>query len=236
MKKFLRFFVAVMLLVIPNMVKADTLSHIPENPKKAMIIIHGYGGDGHRLSWMTDVLKNAMPDTAFYYPTAPDNAPSGGYQWFAIPHLGERIKEKALYDLMMTDALKNVRRIHYLVDEIHDDLKIPYENIYVSGFSQGGLMALLTVLTNNNHLTKAVSFSGVPLLFTSDFTKETIKNRAQILLIQGTADRVIPEDSLDMTSSTLYQLKIKPTIKEISGMGHQINSEAMKYMLEFVTN
>ena len=41
-----------------NTVTAETLSYIPENPEKALIIIHGYGQSGDKMQWMTNRLKN----------------------------------------------------------------------------------------------------------------------------------------------------------------------------------
>ena len=213
---------------------AKTLSYVPGNPTRALIIIHGYGQNGHSLRWMTDNLKKSMPDMAFYYPTAPDRAPVGGYQWFVIPNIGEQIKEKALYDVMMEGAMKNVQTLHDLVDEIHEKLNLPYENIYVAGFSQGGLMALLTALTNPHKIPAAVSFSGVPLLFTPDFTQNSVKNYPDILVIQGTKDVVIPKDSLQMTTETLTEIGIEPTVRVIEGMAHQIDREALKAAIEFI--
>ena len=234
MKNILKTVIGVLFLIVSTLAQAEKISYIPENPKRALIIIHGYGGDGHRLNWMTESLKGIYPDLALYYPTGPDKAPTGGYQWFVLPSLGEKMADKSLYDVMMKDAIRNTEKLNDLVDEIHQKQNIEYSNIYVSGFSQGGLMALLVTLTNHNHLTKAVSFSGVPLLFTPDFSERNIKTKPNILLIQGNQDQVIPSNSLDMTTDTLNQLQIEPTVKEIPNMGHQINSEALKYMIEFI--
>lgn len=77
MKKFLFFaLLAAVFLINPHVSSAETLSYIPDNPEKALIIIHGYGQNGARMQGMTNSLKKDLPDTAFYYPTAPDRAPA----------------------------------------------------------------------------------------------------------------------------------------------------------------
>lgn len=44
MKKFLFFaLLAAVFLINPHVSSAETLSYIPDNPEKALIIIHGYG-------------------------------------------------------------------------------------------------------------------------------------------------------------------------------------------------
>lgn len=233
MKKFILGFFIVCLLTLNN-AYAKVLADIPAHPQRALIIIHGYGGDGAHMSWMTNTLKNSLPNMAFYYPTAPDKSPRGGYQWFKIPAMGDDMSKKDMYDAMMADAMGNLKELHKLVEEIHDELGLPYQNIYVAGFSQGGLMALLTALTNPHPLQVAVSFSGVPLLFTKDFMPAHIKNSPDILIMQGDSDQVIPENSLEMTALTLAKLKIEPQINVLKGVGHQINQDAINTAIEFM--
>ncbi|MCM1324816.1 MAG: alpha/beta hydrolase [Acetobacter sp.] len=213
---------------------AETLSYIPENPEYALVMIHGYGQSGTKMKGMENQLKEALPHTALYFPTAPDNGPWGGYQWFVIPKIGMEMSDKALYDKMMKDALKNVKYLHNLIDEIHQIQGIPYENISVAGFSQGGLMALLTGLTNSHNLHKVVSFSGVPLLLTRDFTRNKVVAEPQILIIQGDMDTVIPATSFQMTTETLKSLGIKSELEIIRGMSHEINAQALSYFKEFM--
>jgi phospholipase/carboxylesterase len=235
MKKFLSIFILAISLILGE-AKAETIAHIPDNPSSALIIIHGYGGNAHTLSWMTDKLKASLPDTAFYYPEAPDKAPVGDYQWFVVPYMGEKIADEAMYQEMMKGALKNVSVIHRLIDEIHQSQNIPYDKIYVSGFSQGGLMAVLTGLTNKHQLTKVVSFSGVPVLFTPDFKPKNIVAAPDILLIQGDSDNVIPKDSLKMSATTLALVGIEPYIRVIKGMPHSINKHAGQYLIDFIND
>ena len=235
MKKLLFTLILALNLIIYE-VKADTVAYIPDNPTSALIIIHGYGGNSHTLSWLTNKLKNSLPNTAFYYPTAPDKAPMGGYQWFIIPHLGEKIADIEAYKQMMSDAIKNVTVIHQLIDEIHQEQHIPYDSIYISGFSQGGLMALLAGLTNPHQISKVISFSGVPLLFTPDFKPDKVIAAPDILIMQGDRDNVIPKDSLKMTTETLVSIGTEPYVRIIRGMNHSINKHAGQYLIDFIND
>ena len=221
-------------LINTNLSSAETVSYIPENPEKALIIIHGYGQDGSKMQWMTDILQKELPDTAFYYPTAPNKAPYHGYQWFVIPAFGAEMSEMKLNSRMLADAVDNVVVLHDLIDEIHNTQGISYEKIDISGFSQGGLMAVLAGLTNSNHIGRVVSLSGVPLVLTKHFDADMIASRPDILLVQGTNDNVIPSDSIVLTQKTLETLGLKPEIVEIRGMGHQITPLAIKWLIEFI--
>ena len=58
MKKFLFFaLLAAVFLINPHVSSAETLSYIPDNPEKALIIIHGYGQNGARMQGMTNSLR-----------------------------------------------------------------------------------------------------------------------------------------------------------------------------------
>lgn len=233
-KLFVTIALALALLINSPAKAAETVSYIPENPEYALIMIHGYGQSGAKMSGMKNELKNILPHTALYFPTAPDNGPWGGYQWFNIPHTAHQMADMKMYETMMKEALKNVKHLHNLVDEIHQTQNIPYENISVAGFSQGGLMALLTGLTNPHGLHKLVSFSGVPLLLTKELTSSKIISSPQILILQGDRDTVIPANSFQMTSDTLKSQNIPFELKLIRGMTHQINAQALKYFADFM--
>lgn len=213
---------------------ADVLSDIPENPHSALVFIHGFGQDGAAMQKLAASFKDKLPDTAVFYPTAPDRAPHQGYQWFVIPAFGNDMANIKTYEQMLDDALGNVDVLHELIDDIHDDLNISYENIHVAGFSQGGLMTVLTALTNPNPLGRSVSFSGVPFIITDNFDTDLIVARPEILLIQGNNDSVIPADSLEMTKNTLESLGLAPQTVVINRMRHEVSPAAQQEMLEFI--
>ena len=59
------------------------------SPKNAVILCHGYGGDGNDISILANYWKTFLPDTLFVSPDAPENCAGSpmGYQWFPIvPH------------------------------------------------------------------------------------------------------------------------------------------------------
>ena len=235
MIKFIRsiFFIITLLLSHPSY-SLEVNSDIPENPNSALIMIHGWRQDGKSMQWFTSKLNKDFPDMAFYYPTAPDKADRGGYEWFVIPALGEKISKMEIYQIMMSSALKNINELHKLIDEIHTTQGIEYKNIHIAGFSQGGLMSLLVGLTNNKLIGKVISFSGVPLLFTEDFTSKNINSRPEILIIQGDNDYIIPVDSYNITHETLKSIDIMSNLQVIKNMPHIINDKAIEHTIDFL--
>ena len=69
------------------------------NPKNAVILCHGYGGDGKDISILASYWKNHLPDTIFICPDAPEKcaASPSGFQWFDLmDQTAEQILSKSL--------------------------------------------------------------------------------------------------------------------------------------------
>ena len=56
------------------------------SPKNAVILCHGYGGDGKDISILANYWKNFLPDTMFVCPDAPEvcKVNPSGFQWFDL--------------------------------------------------------------------------------------------------------------------------------------------------------
>ena len=52
--------------------------------KNAVILCHGYGGDGKDISIVANYWKNFLPNTIFLCPDAPEvcKVNASGFQWF----------------------------------------------------------------------------------------------------------------------------------------------------------
>ncbi len=238
MKKLFAFLlVAIALLIGINLSSskaAEVIADIPENPQNALILIHGFGQDGSRMQAMATSFKDKLPDTAFFYPTSPETTPFRGHQWFDLPVYGTQMVDVKIYQKMLDGALNNVAVLQDVIENIHNELGIPYENISIAGFSQGGLMAVLTALTTPHPLNKAISLSGVPFVITEDFDTDLIVSAPQILLIQGDNDSAIPPSSINLTKTALESIGIYPQTEVIAGMRHEVNSSAKQKLLEFL--
>ena len=55
-------------------------------PTNAIILLHGYGGDGNDISALTLNWRRFLPDTIFLCPNAPEKCSVNptGYQWFDL--------------------------------------------------------------------------------------------------------------------------------------------------------
>ena len=54
--------------------------------KNAIILLHGYGGDGNDISMLTLNWKRHLPNTVFICPNGHETCPinPSGYQWFDL--------------------------------------------------------------------------------------------------------------------------------------------------------
>ena len=73
----------------------------PEYDKinNAVILLHGYGGDGKDISILAGYWRTYLPDTIFVCPDAPEQCAANelGYQWFdLIDENSEQILSKSL--------------------------------------------------------------------------------------------------------------------------------------------
>ena len=133
----------------------DSIIIKPENGveiKNAVILLHGYGGDGKDISMLSLNWKRHMPNTIFICPNGhePCAINPSGYQWFDLT------KEDSDYILEQSikaeEVLKNIcdlngnaigfRKTSAILNEYNFDLRI-FEERYNILIIQGGRIGLL---------------------------------------------------------------------------------------------
>ena len=101
----------------------------PENGikiKKAIILLHGYGGDGKDISMLSLNWKRHMPNTVFICPNGHETwamNPSG-YQWFDLS------KEEPSYILEQSIKAENV--IKKFIEEVKLEFNLEPKKIFLS--------------------------------------------------------------------------------------------------------
>ena len=121
----------------------------PENDakiKNAIILLHGYGGDGKDISILSLNWKRHLPNTIFLSPNGHERChvnPSG-YQWFDLT------KEDPKY--VLAEAKKAEKKLNQFIDEVKKEFDLENEKICLSGFSQGCMMSLnLGFISDNEY-------------------------------------------------------------------------------------
>ena len=201
----------------------------PENGiqiKNAIILLHGYGGDGKDISALSLNWKRHMPNTVFICPDGHETCiiNSSGYQWFDLT------KEDPDYILKQTIKSENV--IKKFIEEIKFEFNLSNSQICLSGFSQGCMMSLNVGLTVEENFCCIVGFSGK--IINKNDLKNRMKNRTNTLLIHGEADQVVPSTHLLEAEDFLIRNNVSVKTFLIKNCDHHIPIEASSKALNFI--
>ena len=207
----------------------DTIIIKPENGiviKNAVILLHGYGGDGNDISMVSLNWKRHMPNTVFICPNGHEKCSinSTGYQWFDLS------KEDPKY--ILEQSIKAEIKINQFIEEIKKEFKLNHNQICLSGFSQGCMMSLNVGLTSAEKFLCIVGFSGK--IIDQNNLKVRINNPTDTLLIHGDADQVVPSLHLLEAKDFLIRNSIKVETLLIKDCDHNIPVEASSTALNYI--
>jgi|TARA_Y100001970_G_scaffold293737_1_gene442743 phospholipase/carboxylesterase len=207
----------------------DTKIIEPEGSKKiknAIILLHGYGGDGNDISLMTLNWKRFLPDTVFLCPNGHQKCEinSKGYQWFDLT------KDDPEY--ILKETLKAEKIIKNYIEEVKSIYNLNNSNLCISGFSQGCMMSINLGLTSDEKFNCIVGFSGK--IINKENLAQRIKVNSKILLLHGDSDQVVPSHYLLEAKDFLLRKKIEVEAKIIKNCDHHIPIEASSFALNYI--
>ena len=194
--------------------------------KNAIILLHGYGGDGKDISMLTLNWKRHMPNTIFICPNGHETCPinPSGFQWFDLT--------KDDTDYILDQSIKAEEKIKVFINEIKQEFNLKNNQICLSGFSQGCMMSLNVGLTSEENFSCIVGFSGK--IINQNNLKSRIKNSTDTLLIHGDADQVVPSTYLLEAKDFLIRNNISVETLLIKNCDHHIPMEASSTALNYI--
>ncbi len=207
----------------------DSIIIRPENQlevKNAVILLHGYGGDGKDISMLSLNWKRHMPNTVFVCPNGHERCalnPSG-YQWFDLS------KEDPSYILEQSIIAEN--KLKQFIDEIKIEFNLINSQICLSGFSQGCMMSLNVGLTSNEKFLCIVGFSGK--IINQNDLKERVKSLTDTLLIHGDMDQVVPSTHLLEAKDFLIRNNVNVKTILVKNCDHHIPIESSSTALNYI--
>jgi len=209
----------------------NTLTIEPENDDKvnnAIILLHGYGGDGKDISMLTLNWKRFLPNTVFLCPDGHETCPINpkGFQWFDLT------KEDPKY--ILEQSKKGEEKINQFIQEVKDKYKLNNSNICLSGFSQGCMMAINLGLTCIENYNCVVGFSG-KIINQNDLSQR--KNGSTKMLLQhGDADEIVSPTFLLEIKDFLIRNNVEVKTNLIKNCEHHIPIEASSIALSYIKN
>ena len=194
--------------------------------KNAIVLLHGYGGDGKDISILTLNWKRHMPNTVFICPNGhePCAINPSGFQWFDLT--------KDDTDYIVAQSIKAEDKIKLFINEIKREFNLDNNQICLSGFSQGCMMSLNVGLTSEEKFLCIVGFSGK--IINKNDLKNRMKNRTNTLLIHGEADQVVPSTHLLEAEDFLIRNNVSVKTFLIKNCDHHIPIEASSKALNFI--
>jgi phospholipase/carboxylesterase len=152
----------------------------PENGnpiKNAVVLLHGYGGDGKDISILSVSWKRHLPNTIFLCPDGHEQCsinPSG-YQWFDLTNDDPKY--------ILVESKKAEIKLRQYIEEIKKEYNLSNNQICISGFSQGCMMSINLGLTASSEFMCILGFSGK--IINQEDLRLRKKSSTDTLLIHG---------------------------------------------------
>ena len=207
----------------------NTTTIKPEQNNKihnAVILLHGYGGDGKDISILTLNWKRFLPNTVFLCPNAHETCliNPNGFQWFDLS------KEDTEY--IIKQSLKAEKVIWKFIKEVKEFYKLNNSQICLLGFSQGCMMSINIGLTADENFNCVIGFSGK--IINKNHLSKRISSSTKMLLFHGDKDEIVPPSNLLEAKDFLLRNKIKVEINMISNCDHHIPVKASSIALNYL--
>ena len=201
----------------------------PENDteiKNAVILLHGYGGDGKDISMLTLNWKRFLTNTVFLCPNGHEKCKINpiGYQWFDL-----ETNDKSY---ILNEVIKAENILTSYIEEVKKEYNLKNSNICLSGFSQGCMMSINLGLTSKETFNCVVGFSGK--IIDKDNLSSRIESKPKTLLIHGEQDEIVPPSNLLDAKDFFSRNEIKLETLMIKDCDHHIPVEASSSALKFI--
>ena len=207
----------------------DTIILKPEETtevKNAIILLHGYGGDGKDISILTYNWRRHLPNTIFVCPNGhePCSINPSGFQWFDLT------KDEPNY--ILEESIKAEEKLKEFIEEVKNQFNLKNDKICLSGFSQGCMMSINLGLTSEQEFNCVVGFSGK--IINQDDLKSRKKTSTKTLLIHGELDQIVQPSFMLEAKDFFIRNNIKIETHLIKNCDHNIPIEASSIALQYI--
>ena len=194
--------------------------------KNAIILLHGYGGDGEDISTLSLNWKRHLPNTIFICPNGHEPCPISptGFQWFDLTNDDQ--------DYILEQSIKAEKKLTEFINEVKNEFNLKNNKICLSGFSQGCMMCINLGLTSNQEYNCVVGFSGK--IINKDDLNSRKKVSTNMLLIHGDSDQVVQPNFMLEAKDFCIRNKIEIETHLIKNCDHNIPIEASSIALNYI--
>ena len=209
-----------------NLDSTTVLPLSKNKPRQAIILCHGYGGDGKDISTLAISWQRFLPDAIFLCPNAPEICAVNpqGYQWFDLT------SEKN--DFILEKSLMAEEKLNIYLDQIIDNFQLEPNHLSMVGFSQGTMISLQVALKKNQQINSLIGYSGK--IINQKHLSNNINSWPKIFLMHGENDTIVLPTHLLEAKEYLMKHGLKIKTAMFKNCEHRIPVEGTSLGLEFL--
>ena len=204
-----------------------SISPLSKNkPRQAIVLCHGYGGDGKDISVLAINWQRFLPDAIFLCPNAPEvcSVNPQGYQWFDLTIEKEEV--------ILEKSLIAEEKLNTFLDQVLNNFQLEHNNLALVGFSQGCMISLQIALKKKKQISCLIGYSGK--VINQKHLSDNINSKPKIFLMHGTNDIIVSPTHLLEAKEYLAKHGLKIKIKLFKDCEHRIPMEGISIGLEFL--
>jgi len=197
-----------------------------EKPKRAIILCHGYGGDGKDIGMLAINWQRFLPDVIFLCPNAPEicSLNPNGFQWFDLANEKEEI--------ILEKSLIAEEKLNLFLDQVLDNFQLEPKDLALVGFSQGCMISIQVGIKNKKKINCIIGYSGK--VINQKHLSEHINAKPKIFLMHGDNDTIVTPTHLLESKEYFAKCGIKIKTKLFKNCEHRIPVEGSSLGLDFL--
>ena len=197
-----------------------------KKPRQAVILCHGYGGDGQDISNLAIHWQRFLPETIFLCPNAPEICAVNpqGYQWFDLSSDQE--------EAILEKSLVAEEKLNTFIDQILNNFHLEPNKLALVGFSQGCMMSIQIALKKKKQISCLIGYSGK--IINQRHLSDNIKSKPKIFLMHGANDTIVSPIHLLEAKEYLVKHGLKIKTKMFKDCEHRIPVEGVSLGLSFL--
>ena len=207
-----------------------------DNPKKLIFMLHGYGDNAANFMHLAHQIDQEELQAAYIALNAPGVISGNfmGYQWFDLYPNGVYIADAGPkeFDQINKEVNESVKKIIKTIDQYCESLKLTYQDCFLMGFSQGGMMTFEVGSFLQKKLAGLAILSG-RIMSHQQITNENLL-QTPIFISHGELDEVLPIKNYHQATEYLKINKCNFMSHIIASDAHNISPEAITLLQKFI--
>ncbi len=191
-----------------------------------LILLHGYGSDEKDLF----ELRNFMPKNFIIVSArAPYELSGGGYQWYEMTNIN------GVHDGKPAELANSRKLIEEFISQVTTNYSADPKHVFLSGFSQGGIMSYQVGLTHPSLLRGIAVLSGTIYPSLKPLVKhgESLR-KLKVFVSHGSNDERISYTSGKAACDYTKTLGLNPEFHSYPEMGHSISKDVLTDLVKWL--